>query len=93
MFFHFSAIGFMVAEILEKLYVWSSSALFPQSRPYAAVLHCVEGFLEVDGCDPKRLVPLGDSLSELLERVKVVCRAVAWSETCPVSGLVVVLRG
>ena len=27
------------------------NALFPQGRPYAAVLHCVEGSLEV-GCDP-----------------------------------------
>ena len=68
-------------------------ALFPQGRPHSTVLHCVENFLEVDGCDPQRLVPLGGSLSELLERVKVVCRGVAWSETCLVSGLVVVQCG
>ena len=60
--------------------------------PYAAVLHCVEGFSEVDGCDPQRLVPLGASLSELLQREKAVCRGVARSKACLVSGLVVVWR-
>ena len=34
-------------------------------------------FLKVDGCDAQRLVPLGGSLSELPERVKVVCCGVA----------------
>ena len=42
----------------------------------------VKAFFEVDDCDPKRLVPLGGSLSELL------CREPAWFEACLVSGLV-----
>ena len=83
----------LVVELCEQLYVRFLDALFPQGRPHAAVPHCVEGSLQVDGCDPQRLVPLGGSLSELLERVNVVCRGVAWSETCLVIGLVVVLCG
>ena len=43
----------------------------------------------VDGCDPQRLVPLGGSLSELLEREGGVAR----SEASLVSGLVGVWRG
>ena len=52
----------LVVELCELLYVWFLDALFPQGRPYAAVLHCVESFLEIDGCDPQRLVPLGGSV-------------------------------
>ena len=48
---------------------------------------------EVDGGDPQWLVPLSGSLSNLLERELVVCRAVAWSEACSVSALVGVQRG
>ena len=51
-------------------------------------------FLEVGGCDPQRLVSLGGSLSELLEREKVVCHEKPGrSEACLVSGLVGVQRG
>ena len=54
-----------------------------------------KAFCEADDCDPQRLVPLGGclSLSELLERGKVVSRGEAWSEACLVSGLVGVQRG
>ena len=38
-------------------------------------------------------MPLGGSVSELQEHEKVVCRGVAWSEDCLVSGLVGVWRG
>ena len=38
-------------------------------------------------------VPLGTSLSDMLEREHVVCRGVAKSEACLVSGLVGVQRG
>ena len=68
----------------------------PCSLKAAHMLLCPtvsEGSLQVDGCDPQRMVPLGGSLSELPERVKVVCRGVARSETCLVIGLVVVLCG
>ena len=63
--------------------------LAPQGLPHATVFLCIEGFFfEVDGCDPQRLVPLGGSLSELLEREKVVCCGVARSEACLVNVLV-----
>ena len=47
-----------------------------------------KAFFEIDGCDPQRLVPLGSSLSELLERERVLCRGVARSEACFVSRLI-----
>ena len=77
--------AFNVSVPLMWLYVWFLDTLLPQGRPYAAVLHCVEGFFEVDGCDPQRPVPLGDSLPELLEREEVFCRAVARSEKASAS--------
>ena len=55
--------------------------------------HCVEGLFEVDDCDPQRLAPLGGSLSELLERQKVVYRGEAQSEVGSVIGLIVVQFG
>ena len=37
---------------------------------------------EVNGCDPKRLVPIGGPLLEALECVDVVRRGLAWSGAC-----------
>ena len=45
---------------------------------------CVKCLLEVDGGDPKRLVPLGGLLSKMLECVQVICPGATW----PKSGLV-----
>ena len=52
----------LLAKHCAHLYVWFLDALFPQSLPYAAV-GSVECLFEINGCNPKRLWPLGDSLS------------------------------
>ena len=52
----------------------------------------LKAFFEVNGCDPKRLVPFGGSLSKLLQREKVVFCGEARSEACLVSGQVGVQR-
>ena len=64
-----------------------------EAFPTLLVIHCDESLLELDGCDPKWLVPLSGSPSELVGREKAICRGVAWSAACLVSGLVGVQRG
>ena len=58
----------LVVELCEQLYAWLLDSLFPQSLPHAAALNCVKRLFEVNGCNPKWLVPHSGSLSELLER-------------------------
>ena len=70
----------VVKKLCGHLYEWLLDALFSQGHPHAAVLNCVECLVEINGCDPKSLVPLGGSPSELLVRQQVVCRRVAQSE-------------
>ena len=55
----------LVVELREQTVCWLLIALLTQSAPCAAVLNCVECLFEIHGYDPKWLVPLGDSLSEL----------------------------
>ena len=80
-------------EALRSICVCLLSALFTRGPPFAAVLNCVVCLLDVDGCGPKSLVPVGGTLSELLECVQVVICGVAWSEACLVVKLVGVLCG
>ena len=55
-----------------RVHVGSSMPCSHKTFSDAAVLHCVEWLLEVDGCDPKCLVPHGSFLSELLECVYMI---------------------
>ena len=77
----------------QHLHVWLLNSLLAQDAPNAAVFNCVECLLEVNGCDPKCLVPFGGHVSELLECVQVVRRGAAWSEACLVDRLLSVLCG
>ena len=54
---------------------WPRCLIFPSGGE-------ISMFTGVDGSNPQWLAPLGGSLSELLEREKVVCRGEAWSEAC-----------